>query len=286
MAYPKYTPGNQMPVKKDLSADSIQKLKEKRNKAFWQAVAAYIPHIKTAGSVLLIIFLLFLAINRLSYLFFKTSYFEIKEIEITGNNYFTDEYIIKTAGLAPAMNIFSIDRNDIAKKLLKEARIKDVGIEFEGMYKIKLQITERYPKVYVKTGLAFYEVSEDSVIINTEGMGEKDLPIITGVDLKDSELGDSLLKNDNYFLARKWLDALDKDIIENISEINFSSTQNPYIILFTGEKIYPKNLDDFKNRYDFLLTLLDNLRKNNVEPFYLDMRGDHFVVCPQKNVGS
>ena len=286
MAYPRYTPGSQMPVKKDLSADSIQKLKEKRNKAFWQTVAAYLPHIKTVGFFLLVILLLFLAVNRLSYLFFKTSYFEIKEIEIIGNNYFSDEYIIKTTGLAPAMNIFSIDRNDITNKLLKEARIKTVGIEFEGMYKIKLQITERQPKVYVKTGLAFYEVSEDSVIINTEGMGEKDLPIITGIDIKDSSLGDSLIKNDNYFLARKWIDSLDEDIIYNISEVNFSSIQNPYIILYTGEKIYPKNLEDFKNRYDFLLTLLDNLRKNNVEPFYLDMRGDHFVVCPQKKVGS
>lgn len=286
MAYPKYTPSSQMPVKRDLSADSIQKLKRKRSKAFWQSVAQYTPHLKTAGFILLVLLLLFIAVNRLSYLFFKTSYFEIKEIEVIGNSYFSDEYVIKKAGLAPAMNIFSINRKEVTEKLLKEPRIKDANIEFEGMYKVKLQITERKPKVYVKTGLAFYEVSDDGVVINTEGMGEKDLPIITGIDSKGAEAGDSLLKNDNFFLAKKWLDSLDVDIIENLSEINFYSIQNPYVILYTGEKIYPKNLEDFKNRYDFLLTLLDNLRKNNVEPFYLDMRGDHFVVRPQKTVGS
>lgn len=282
MSYPKYTPGSQMPVMKDLSEDTRKKLKNKRNKAIKLGLSRFVPQLKTLGFILIILSLLYVAVTRLNYLFFKTSYFEIKELEVAGNNYFTKEDIIKIAGLAPAMNVFSVNRELAAENLLKEAHIKSANIEFEGLYKIKITVTERTPKYYVKVGLAFYEIAEDGIIISTEGMGEKNLPIITGIDTATLTAGSSLLTNDNYFIAQKWLTQLGEKILKNISEINFSSVQNPYLILFNGEKVYPKNADDFKKRYDFLNALLDNLRKNNVEPFYLDMRGDHIVVRPKK----
>ena len=58
---------------------------------------------------------------------------------------------------------------------------------------------------------------------------------------------------------------------------------NPYLILLNGVKIIPKSLEDFKIKYDFLCALLDNLRKNNVEPFYLDMRAPNKIVVRPKN---
>lgn len=282
MGYPKYTPGSQMPVMKDLSEDTRKKLKNKRNKAIKLGLSRFLPQLKALGFILIIISLLYVAVTRLNYLFFKTSYFEIKDLEVVGNNYFSKEQIIKTAGLAPAMNIFGVNRESAVENLFKEPHIKNANIEFEGLYKIKIIVSERIPKYYVKAGLAFYEIAEDGIIISTEGMGEKDLPIITGIDTAGLAAGNSLLTNDNYFVAQKWLTQLGEKILKNISEINFSSVQNPYLILFNGEKVYPKSADDFKKRYDFLNALLDNLRKNNVEPFYLDMRGDHIVVRPKK----
>lgn len=235
----------------------------------------------------MIISLCYLAITQLSHLFFATSYFEIKTLDVAGNVTLSRDYILKTARIAPALNVFSIDREAIRERLLVEPQIKDVSIDLDGLYTLRLTITERLPAMYAKVGIAFYEIADDGVIISTEGMGEKDLPVITGLKLQTSRAGDSLTSNDDFFIARNWLKTLGERILKNISEINFSSTQNPYLVLVTGEKIFPRSAEDFKNRYDFLRALLDNLRKNNVEPFYLDMRApSEIVVRPKKSAGA
>lgn len=282
MGYPRYKPGSHMPTTQDLSAETRKKLRSKRSRAMLLNMAKLVPTLKHLGFILLTISLLYVAINKLNYLFFKTSYFELKEFEVVGHELFTREDIIKSAGLAPAMNIFSINREQGALNLQKNPYIKSANLEFEGMYKLKIAIEERKASFYVKVGIAFYEISEDGVVLSTEGMGEKDIPIITGLDLRNVRQGDSLLSNDGFYIARRWLNNLDKSLLNKISEINFSSTQNPYIILLSGVKVYPKNVEDFKKRFDFLYGLLDNLRENKVKPFYLDMRGDHIVVRPKK----
>ena len=47
-----------------------------------------------------------------------------------------------------------------------------------------------------------------------------------------------------------------------------------------------RNAEDFKNRYVFLRALLDNLHKNNVEPFYLDMRANNDIVIRPKKLSQ
>ncbi len=282
MGYPRYKPGNHMPTVQNLSAETKRKIRSKRSRAMLLSFSRILPKLKHIGFVLLTIFLLYIAISKLHYLFFKTSYFELKEFEVTGQELFSRESIIKDAGLAPAMNIFSINREQGAQKLLENPYIKTANLEFEGMYKLKIAIQERKANFYVKVGIAFYEISDDGVVLSTEGMGEKDLPIITGLNFSNVVAGDSLLSNDGFYIAKNWLNKLNENLLDKISEINFSSTQNPYIILLSGVKIYPKSVEDFKKRFDFLYALLDNLRENKVEPFYLDMRGDHIVVRPKK----
>jgi cell division septal protein FtsQ len=71
------------------------------------------------------------------------------------------------------MNIFGVNRESAVENLFKEPHIKNANIEFEGLYKIKIIVSERIPKYYVKAGLAFYEIAEDGIIISTEGMGKK-----------------------------------------------------------------------------------------------------------------
>ena len=180
-----------------------------------------------------------------------------------------------------------LDRDAVKKRIFVDPVIKDVSVELDGLYNLKISISERTPYLYAKVGTAFYEIAEDGVIINTEGLGERDLPLITGLNLHTNRAGDSLAGVDGFFTARNWIKTLGEGIVSDISEINFFSLQNPYLVLLSGEKVFPKSLEDFKNRYDFLRALLDNLRKNNVEPFYLDMRApSEIVVRPKKRTGA
>ncbi len=275
------------PLEQQLPEEARNKLRQKRYRSRLSNFSRLAGPVRALAFVLLIVSLCYLSITQLKHLFFNTSYFEIKNLEVVGNSALDRDYLLKTAGLAPGMKLFAIDRDAIRDSLLAEPLIKDVAIELEGLYTLRLKITERQPTLYAKVGIAFYEIAEDGVIISTEGMGDKDLPVITGLQLQTARAGDSLVSNDGYYIANTWVKSLGDRILRQISEINFSSLPNPYLVLVSGEKVFPRSVEDFKNRYDFLRALLDNLRKNNVEPFYLDMRApSEIVVRPKTHTGA
>ncbi len=271
---------------KDLPDSTREKLRQRKYRARILNLSRAVGPIKTIGFTLLLISLAYLAIVQLRHLFFGTTYFEIKVIEVEGNKTLSREEVIRNSGIAPALNVFKLDKDAVEKRLLAHPGIRKVDVELNGLYNLRIKISERAPFMYAKVGTTFYEIAEDAVIINTESLGDKDLPIITGLNLETSRAGDSLKENDAFFIAQNWVKKLAPEILKNISEINFSNPQNPYLFMVSGEKVFPRSLEDFKNRYNFLRALLDNLRKNNVEPIYLDMRAPSIVVLPRKKSGA
>jgi cell division protein FtsQ len=275
------------PARKALPDDSREKLRRRKYRSRLYNFARLAGPIKALGFTLLIISLCYLAVTQLRHLFFATSYFELKSIELTGNNTVEREEIMKAAGIAPGLNVFSLDREAVRRRIIADPRIREVKVDLYGLYNLRLVVDERVPMLYAKVGTTFYEIADDGVIITTDGLGEKELPVITGMHLQTNRAGDSLNGSDEFFAARNWIKILGEKILADISEINFSNLQNPYLMLISGEKVFPRSLEDFKNRYDFLRALLDNLQKNNVEPIYLDMRApSEIVVRPRKKTGA
>ncbi len=275
------------PCRPELPNETREKLRRRQYRNKLNSFARLVKPARALGFILLISGLCYLSITQLRHLFFATSYFEVKSLEVSGNNILTREHILKAAGMAPGLNLFKLDRDAVKGRILADPLVKDVTVELDGLYNLKITVTERTPFLYAKVGTAFYEIADDGVIISTEGYGEKNLPLITGLNLETSRAGDNLNGNDHFFIAQNWVKSLEGRMLEQISEINFHSLQNPYLILMSGEKVFPRSLEDFKNRYDFLRALLDNLRKNNVEPIYLDMRApNQIVVRPRKSSGA
>ncbi len=275
------------PARQNLPDSSREKLKRRKYRARLYNLGRLAGPLKIIGFSLLLASLGYLSVIQLKHLFFATSYFEIKEIELHGNLRLSRAELIKTAGVAPGLNIFSLDRDAVKNRLRSNPVIQDARVELNGLYTLKIDIIERTPYLYAKVGTAFYEISDDGVILNNNGIGELDIPLITGINLEANRPGDSLETNDIFFIAHNWVKTLGNSILANISEINFSSPQNPFVILLSGEKVFPRSLEDFKNRYVFLRALLDNLRKNDVEPIYLDMRAPgEIIVRPRKKTSA
>ena len=272
-----------LPPKKDLPDSTREKLRTRKYRSRVSSLSRLLAPLKVLGFTLLIISLCYLAIVQLKHLFFGTSYFELKSIEVIGNSVLPKEEIIKISDVAPGKNVLLLD-NDVAKKrLLQSPIIKTAEVKLDGLYNLQITVTERKPIMYAKVGAIFYEIAKDGMIIGVGNCSNVDIPIITGLNIATNRPGDSLADNDGFFVARMWINKLGKKIISEISEINFSSPQNPYFYLISGEKVYPKSLEDLKKRYLFLRALLDNLRKNDVEPIYLDMRApSEIVVRPRK----
>lgn len=265
-------------------SDSVMDRVRSRNfKIRFQSMGRWARPLKVIGFLALIASLSYLAIVQLRYLFFGTSYFEISDIAVEGASEIAREEVLRLAGVAPGANVINLDREAVRRQLLMHPMIKDAAVELKGLCSVRLRVTERIPLLYVKVGTSFLEISEDGVILSNTGMGERDLPIITGVDFGDRAVGDSVAEHDGFVEARTWVTELGSGTLSDISELNFASVQNPYLFLINGEKVLPKSLKDFKERHAFLRALLDNLKKNNVEPEYLDMRApSDIIVKPRR----
>lgn len=266
-----------------MSDSVMDRVRSRGFRVRFQSLGRWARPLKMIGFLALIASLSYLAIVQLRYLFFGTSYFEIRDIAVEGASEISREEILRLAGVAPGTNVINLDRESVRRQLLMHPMVKDAAVELKGLYSVRLRVTERVPMFYVKMGTAFLEISEDGVILSNTGMGERDLPIVTGIEFPDKDVGDSVAEHDGFVEARRWVKQLGPGTLSDVSELNFASVQNPYLFLVSGEKVLPKSLEDFKERHAFLRALLDNLKKNNVEPEYLDMRApSDIVVKPRR----
>lgn len=268
---------------KVLSPETLDKIRTRGFRARFQSLQRLGKPLRTLLFVALLTSLSYLAIVQLRHLFFGTSYFEIKQIEVSGLETLPREDVLKLAGVAPGLNILSLDKDAIRKRLLSHPLVSDVSVKLDGLYTLRIAVQQRTPLLYVKTESQFLEVSEDGMVLAAGDFERLDLPVITGLNLEKAQPGDRIADDDGFLEARTWVKTLGAQILEEVSELDFSSVQNPHLFLATGQKVFPKSLEDFRERYTFLCALLDNLRKNNVEPDYLDMRApNEIVIKPRK----
>lgn len=274
-----------LPLKEGFSDTIEERIRTRRFRLRVKSLGRLGKPLKILLSTVLIVGLSYLAVVQMKHLFFGTSYFEIRAIDVEGLSTLTRADLMKFANIAPGQNILTFDRQALQERILRHPWVKDCRVELAGLFTLRIAITERTPFVYLKAGTAFLEVAEDGVILATNGAGEKDIPIITGLDVAGRQAGDSLADHDGFREAKTWITELPGAILGEISEINFTSLHNPYIFLRTGVKLFPRGIEDLRHRFAFLRALLDNLRKNNVEPEYLDLRAPNdIVVKPKKPI--
>ena len=121
----------------EYSADvsgSIEKRRKKRNRKKRRK--------KRLGLWILII----IAVIVLAVLFGRSSYFNIDEIQVKGNHYYTDEQIISMAGAQTGINTFSAGTGNMEKLLCDDSYIATADVR-EGSFQMFLSLqSEKEPK--------------------------------------------------------------------------------------------------------------------------------------------
>lgn len=228
----------------------------------------------------------YLAWTQLHTLFFETSYFEVRRIEVTGTRRLAHAEVIRQAGVAPGQNVLHFDREAVRQRLESHPGIERAEVQLDGLYTVRLKVTERTPLFCAKIGTRFLEVSSDGRVVSITSLNRDDLPLITGLPWSGIAVGQDLSGHDEFGTAREWVMALDPVLRSQVAEINLSNPIEPYLFLVSGVRVIPKSLSDFKARFTFLCALLDNLQKNAVEPDYLDMRAQNEIVVMPRRFGA
>lgn len=133
------------------------------------------------------------------YFFLTSAYFNVTEIEITGNGYYTKAQVIQLSQIATGKNMFEFDSKNVRDIMLEDPYIKNVKISRIPMGKVRIAITERMEYAAVPYG-------ENYVLLDNEGtvlrlaQESPTLPLLVGMTLVEMTPGQALVVEQSYLL--------------------------------------------------------------------------------------
>lgn len=201
------------------------------------------------------------------YVAVETDFFILKGIDVKGNKYYDNKYIIEKSEIETGGKIYKIDRKKAKENVEKEIYVKNARVVYELPDRIYIEITEREEKFQV-----FY--NNQYIVTDSEGV------ILNIYNDKNELLTIESLTNVIYNVG----DTISFDGIENINKIyetleycrnQFGDTTtinkltvagNNSIILDTeyGTKIKIDLEEDTKYQINFALKIITERLNNNL----------------------
>jgi cell division protein FtsQ len=194
-------------------------------------------------------YILFLLLLAFTAAFLMTStLFNIKTINVTGNNRVSQQEIIRLSGLTYQQNVFRINTKETMKNIFQSPYVEKIKIRRGLPNIINIDIIEREPIVLVPYVGSYLYVDSEGIVVeinsSVEGMN---LPKINGLKFNTFKLGEEIKVEDKLQLTSviKLINEIKKaGIIQEIAEINAENILNLKLKTKSGIKI---NLGDDSN---------------------------------------
>lgn len=236
---------------------------------------------KKAGIIVLFSILIVLILG--------SSLFNVKKIEVIGNDRISDEMIISLSGLELYENMFTFNKLSVIDKIKENAYIKNVKISRKLPDTVKITVQENLPRYLIQIADSYAYINNQGYIleISTE---KENMPIITGVstDLSRIKEGERINVEDlkKMDMVIKICEiAKSNDLKELITKIDISNDRNYTIILETeGKTVYLGDCSDLNTRMLYLKSVLEASSGKSGEIFLnVDLNSDNVYFRPSGN---
>ena len=190
----------------------------------------------------------------------------IRNINVSGNSYLNDDYILSTAGIIDYPGFLAISDFSIVKTIKKSPYITNVIIKKYFFYVIDLKIVEYTP--------IFYNNSKKNVVFSDK----REVPISECSYIFRVPRLINYVPDNKYNSFIKHMNSINPEILGKISDIEYLPNgfdKDRFLLYMDDDNMVYLTLSKFKNinLYNDVLEQLDN-RKGIL---YLDS-GNHFQV--------
>ncbi len=202
-----------------------------------------------------------------------TPFFNVKTIELVGNEVLSTEQLLTAVSIPEDINIFALRKGLVKKALLQFPEIESVRILRKLPSKIQIQVTETKPIMYFsyKTGYAI--TNENGKVLSlTDTAEELNLLLITGLEIKNAEICKKISVQDTVKFDII-LDTIQKfnqaELVTEIKSCHFDNLSELHMFLTDGTKIILGNTEEL----DYKISVLKNIlpRVNRAEGAYIDL---------------
>ena len=185
---------------------------------------------------------------------FLTPVFNIKTVNVVGNNKLSQEVIYEQIGDLTGRNLFSTRKRSIKKKLSEFAYTEKVEVKKKPFPpSIVVEITERIPAVQISYAESYIVIDKDGRILEKAAEKQEGIAVCEGLKVASANEGEfiSLKKEETQKIVIGCIEYMQKaDIIKDITLMSFEDMTN---ITFN----YQSRLDvicgthiDFKRKLD------------------------------------
>lgn len=192
-----------------------------------------------------------------------TVLFNIAEIEVVGEGYYTEQRIIDATGIELQDNMFRTNMGKIEQRLVKELpRIKSIHIRRVLMDKIVIEVTEAVPVGVVPVGGDYVVLDADSKVLEVTPVQPLDLVLLSGCAVTQYEPGTVAVfeGEESAGLIATVMTALEQaGLLENTTELN---VEKRYDIFFRYGEYYTCQLGDVE-KLDSKLQMIIKVMESN-----------------------
>ena len=177
-----------------------------------------------------IAFFSFLALIAVLIIMFFTPLFNIKNVEITGNNRISNEEITSAVGEITGKNLFSCRKGKIKNRLYRLAYVDKVTINKKAFPPtVAVDIKECVPAFQAEYAGGFAVVDKLGKVLETTSEKLDGVPIMEGVQISAAKAGDAVVFKDEEAqkIIMSCIENMEKaGIIGDITVMSFSDMTN------------------------------------------------------------
>lgn len=204
------------------------------------------------------------------YLFYNavsSGVFNIKQIEVSGNEVVDSETIIETSGISENTSIFWVDLNKAHYNIKELINVEKLEISKVLPDKIVIRIKEVPSICALNFEGAINYIDEDGCLVeHSDYLRKTDIPLVTGFsDVSIGKIGEmvSIKPEWKYETVMSILRIFKEDgSLSKISEIGITENNDYKIITKNNVIIHFKDLENFKDHYSYMMTVFEQNKSN------------------------
>ena len=183
--------------------------------------------------------------------------FTFQQLVVHGNVHLDENELCEIARIHYGQRLFELKTDEMTTNLLRDLRIESAVVRRQLPHKIEMDIVERIPVATVACDYGYLDFDrQGKVIASYRSLKGADIPIITGVKLRDLYIGDD--NNDPQVAqAISFLARIDPADIGEISEV---SLRNPDAVVAYTKTALPIRLGQLTGIRDKAALTQDFLR--------------------------
>ena len=224
-----------------------------------------------------ITFLLALTLTGIFIFFTNFLGFELKAIQVEGNQKVSYSNILCLCPIKLGQNLFRINTEKIKKEILSEPKIECVQIKRKLPNQIIIKVKEKKPALLINLGNMYGLTQKGEIIPLDENLN---LPVVSGIEIKKTKFYQKLRDQriDLALSLRNLLATTDKDILNLVSEINLKRKGNVVLYLIPKGTKISLGWGDFKRKLTRLSLILREEKKfDKIEHIDLRFKGQAVV---------